>query len=972
MNYTEEILTNFNEIKPIYLNFSLSLVCLNIRSLRKNFLTFLANMNNIITRVHIIILCETNIVNEENSFYTIDGFNTTFLNREGKGGGIAIYIRDSIQYETINVNITSAEILQVEIQYSTHKTLTILPIYRPPNKSITLFLNEIEQIVYQVSRKNKVILLGDINIDIQKINTNTTKYLSILSSNGLKCMVNTATREGGGSKSCIDHLFIRWDKKLKTAHAAVVTTVISDHHAIFASIEETEHETHKITQNVTDYKINNNRVNTQIRKVNWQELINKSKNTNELFNSIYNTFNQIYENSKCEKPKLKRRKPHPWLTDSILQSCYIRDKLYKKWSQNKNNKTNEIIYKNFNNKLNKEILKAKNRHIFLQFLNNKNNIRGTWKIINEVIGKKTKNLDEHIKLSFKDRNMYEIAENFAINFNQNVINIVHPCNVTTLETRTQRFISNSMFLDYTTESEINNIIKNLNARKGAGMDNIRAIDLKSNADVLTPIVTHLINSSLREASIPQILKESTIRPIYKSGNKSDYANYRPISILPVLEKVLEEIVVRRLTSFLSKYKIINKNQYGFQKNKNINQLLGYFANHINQNLNMHNNSVAIFIDFSKAFDTLAHDKVISVLEQSGIRGHCIQWFKNYLNHRAFSVKINGISSSKKQLLYGVPQGSKLGPILYLIYTNEMTQNLKNSTSFTYADDTAIIISHKNIDNAINLMQEDFNLLTKWCHDMGLIINPSKTKIMHFRSRHVPKSNIRIIYHSNDCIHTKNREINQSLNDQCDTHIELVEEYKYLGVHLDHNFKWKTHIENVQKKLRKSSFALYHLSNCAPYKALRQAYFSLVESQLRHGISAWGNARCCKKLQFTQDRILKLLHKQSQNTHEMQNDNMKLIYKQHNVLNIRQIFAITIASEFSEDPILARKIRHQYNTRRRSEGWYEVPKFANEYGKLSLTVAVPMILNDIPKELLEIRNKTSKMKKIKNYFINSHV
>lgn len=321
MNYTEEILTNFNEIKPNYLDFSLSVVKhLNIRSLRKCFLTFLANINSIINKIQIIILCETNIADEENELYSIDGFNSIFLNREGKGSGIAIYIRDHMQYETMNINMISAEILQVEIQYVTHNTLTVFPTYRTPNKSISQFLNEIEQILYHVSKINKIILIGDINIDIQKTNTNTTKYLSILSSNGLKSLVNNATREGSGSKTCIDHFFIRWDKKLKEAYAAVVTTDISDHHAIFGSIAEIGHKTKENIQSDIEYKINNNKVNNGIIKVNWQELINKSTNTNELFCNINNT--------------------------------------------------------------------SKNRHIYQQFFNNKNNIRGTWKIINEVIGKK--------------------------------------------------------------------------------------------------------------------------------------------------------------------------------------------------------------------------------------------------------------------------------------------------------------------------------------------------------------------------------------------------------------------------------------------------------------------------------------------------------------------------------------------------------------------------------------------------------
>lgn len=142
-----------------------------------------------------------------------------------------------------------------------------------------------------------------------------------------------------------------------------------------------------------------------------------------------------------------------------------------------------------------------------------------------------------------------------------------------------------------------------------------------------------------------------------------------------MEKVLEEIVVRRLNNFLTKYNIINENQFGFQKGNNINQLLGLFANHVNQNLSKNRNCLALFVNFSKAFDTLSHVKLIEILERSGIRGQCINWFRNYLHCRTYRVKIEQNLSENKALAHGVPQGSKLGPILYII-ANELVQRLR--------------------------------------------------------------------------------------------------------------------------------------------------------------------------------------------------------------------------------------------------------------------------------------------------------
>lgn len=396
-------------------------------------------------------------------------------------------------------------------------------------------------------------------------------------------------------------------------------------------------------------------------------------------------------------------------------------------------------------------------------------------------------------------------------------------------------------------------------KKGAGIDGIRPKDLKNNASFVIPLLTKLINLGLENGIVPDLLKTSIIRPIYKNGVKSDYNNYRPIAILPVIEKILEEVIVRRLTDYLVKFKIIDKNQFGFQKDKNINKLLGNFSNYINSCLSNHMHCLVLYIDFSKAFDTLSHKKLIQTLQRIGIRGNVLKWFTNYLECRSYRVKINNQFSDKVACDFGVPQGSKLGPILYLIYANDLMRSLQGSTTFAYADDTAIVVSDKNIHVGTELMQNQLDIATKWCHDYGLIINATKTKVMHIKPPHLQSSSIELTFHNIECLHNKvNNTIN--FNETCTTHIEMVNSYKYLGVYVDSNFKWKTHVENLQKKLRKSSYMLFHLSNYATYSVLRQAYLSLAESYIRHGIAAWGSATYCRLLQATQDQLLKILYK----------------------------------------------------------------------------------------------------------------
>ena len=296
---------------------------------------------------------------------------------------------------------------------------------------------------------------------------------------------------------------------------------------------------------------------------------------------MYEKFCDIYKKSNTQNKINKKRKINPWMNDYLLNGCNIRDKLFNKWRNNKNNKIYENDYKKFRNLLNKKLINAKNLYYKTKFLENRNNLRITWQTINEITGKVTKNIDTSLIKNFKSENILATANKFASSFKSNVQKILHKCDIKTLNYNKIR-LPNSIYLSPTTEEEIFGILRTLNEKKGAGVDDIRPKDIKCNAIRLTPIITTFINSSINSSSIPEMLKTSIIRPIYKNGTKNDVNNYRPIAILPIIEKVLEEIIVRRLNEYIKKYKIINPSQYGFQKGKNINKLLGNFSNNTKQ------------------------------------------------------------------------------------------------------------------------------------------------------------------------------------------------------------------------------------------------------------------------------------------------------------------------------------------------------------------------------------------------------
>lgn len=1005
MNNNTELIYNYNQISEFYLKYPLSFIYMNIRSLRKNFSTFLANINKIIDSIELIILVETNIADDENDLFNINDFNGTFLNREGIGGGIAIYVKRNLKYITMNLTTQYYESIRLDISIG-NKELSILSIYRPPSKNTRLFIDELEHSIKEIHKNQALIIIGDMNINIAaEINKTTRSYLDMMSAYGLECMVTNITREevNKNKGTCIDHLFIRKTKSIPSASASVILTTISDHYSLFGcmgvdnnqfiSSECTAKGNASISKEPSKFfSVNSKKVNDLIKKTDWRNIINQNESCNAKFESMYLKFKEIYSNSTQMSKKIKKRNNYPWLSDQILKCCDMKDKLYQRHRKNRNNLEKEREYKSFNNKLNQMINNAKNEYRMKEFIKNRKNMRGTWSLINEIIGKKTHNVDEVIKRNFKNIDLKIVTEEFAIQFKANVQNILHDCDIKTNFSQVIR-AQNTIFMEQTNETEILNIIKNINSNKGAGFDGIRPVDIRKNAEIFAPIITNIVNSSLNENVIPNMFKTALVRPIYKNGNKTDYNNYRPISILPVIEKVLEEIVVRRMNDFLCRYKIISKQQYGFQKGRNINQLLGHFSSYINKCLDTKMHCLVLFVDFSKAFDTLSHAKLLDVLERVGIRGNCLEWIKNYLYCRKYRVKIDEHLSQEKDLHYGVPQGSKLGPILYLIYANEMIRQANCSKIFAYADDTAIIVAHNDLERAVENMQNELYNITKWCHDNGLIINANKTKLMHIKQPHIPTCDINIKFHNNDCLHKKQLSTTFA-NDTCDKIIEVVGTYKYLGVMVDHNFNWKEHILNLNKKLRKVSYVLYHLNNCAPIHVTKQAYYSLAESYIRHGITAYGNSSHCNTLQKSQDRLIKILMKnksansprnhlqyastltqrytsvrQNQINYNTPEETIKEFMKIQNIMTIKNIYKTTIIKEF-EDANFLEPISHSHNTRRRAEGRFKTPRFNNKYGKNSIEVQLPSILNALPMEIFSLQNKIKRRKNIKQFFLNS--
>ena len=316
----------------------------------------------------------------------------------------------------------------------------------------------------------------------------------------------------------------------------------------------------------------------------------------------------------------------------------------------------------------------------------------------------------------------------------------------------------------------------LNPHKAAGPDQFKPIVLQKLHAELAPIIQVIFQKSLDSGKLPHIWKEANVSPIFKKGDRSDPANYRPISLTCVLCKVMEHIVASNLTKHLANSNILFELQHGFREKRSCETQLIILVDEISKNMQMGQQTDLILLDFSKAFDRVAHEKLISKLHFYGIRGNTLFWIKDFLDSRSQAVVLNGIKSDKIAVSSGVPQGSVLGPILFLAYVNDLPDQVMSRVRL-FADATAIYLAISSEGESITL-QNDLHILEKWEQRWHMSFNASKCQVLHITRAKCPIQTKYILH---------------------DTVLQTVPPAKYLGVTISDDLSWSPHIDLITKK-----------------------------------------------------------------------------------------------------------------------------------------------------------------------------
>ena len=651
-------------------------------------------------------LSDEDCKNETIKLFSIPGYQTISLGRKcGRKGGLVIYLRDHYTYESRDLYKTSTDwegqfidITEINNEKLSPK-ITLANVYRPPrdnysDASIDKFIKPITDILLTLCKeKSTIIVGGDFNIDLLKLTSKEKfqEYFDLFVANGLLPQITLPTRFAKKRATLIDQIFCRFSKNTLELKSGIVVTKISDHLPCFASVKLLIKANSKPPKFIKVDKNGPKAVEDFRQEV--KKGISRTYFDNDLLadpNINYEKLESIIKSAKEKclpltevKFKKYKHKISPWITFAIINSIKSRDQLYVKWKKANPDSQKYVELENLFNShcssLQKSIREAKKSYYHKQFENFKSNIKKTWGKINEILSRKKKDAElpsyfcEGNKILTKNEDIANCFNNFFCNIGPELANSIKgPEGKSYQDYLKQNILSSFAFSTVDTEY-VKKMITDIKSKSSFGHDGVSSILLKHLSPEIHKVLTCIINQSLMTGIFPESLKIAKISPIFKKEDPHLTDNYRPISLLPVISKVFEKIAFKQVYEYFNKNKLLYKSQYGFRK-KHSTELAGLeFNDKIVNYLDNGQLPLAIFLDLSKAFDTIDHDILIRKLHYYGIAGNSLNWFKSYLTNRKQYVQFKVCLSSYPMLKTRVLQGSILGPLLFIIYMNDIAK-----------------------------------------------------------------------------------------------------------------------------------------------------------------------------------------------------------------------------------------------------------------------------------------------------------
>ena len=837
--------------------------------------------------------------NVDMSQFLLPNYSLIFENRQlSTHGGLIMYVHDDFVYKDLNQEIiisgTSTlfeshfgEIWRKTCRFQKH---VIGNVYRLPSynaEDLSAFTNEYSDLLNRLRTRSKfVYICGDYNIDILKMCSNNnynTFYENVISSS-FAPKITLPTRICDTTSTLIDNIYTNVLDKSHTS--GILIRPISDHQMYFCIMNE-NYMKPAIAQKYVEVEVFNveaiENFKTEIANLEIHDKLDKTLNRGP--NHNYEIFSTLLQNAKSKhipkrikKFNKRRHKKERWMTDELLAQVIKNNEMYVDW------KTTPIAHPDyekvkFNFKGYKKIVlkgieRAKRDYFDRVFLAYKCDMKRTWQVISETLNRNKRKHDMPSLFTHEGRDLVDsteianafntyfanIGKNLSSQIDQNNVIADYKQYLTSPTRETLKF--ECITKDYTIKA-----IDNMENKNSSVHDGISNTLLKTIKNDISQSLTIILNQMLTTGIFPDAFKLSKVIPLFKKGDSSLLVNYRPISLLPTISKVFERVIHDQMYEYFNQFNLLAEQQYGFRKQHSTEYAAIKLIDHVSKEMEAGKTPTSVYIDLSKAFDTLTFEVLLYKVKYYGVTDTAFDLLKSYLTNRKQYVVFDGGQSEHVEIYTGVPQGSILGPLFFSIYINDLITVSGRLNFLMYADDTTIYFNLEDFDNLtketdINRELEKVNI---WLKLNKLSLNTQKTILMlfHRKQKHLDKINVVIN----------------------GIEIEHVPSFNFLGIMLDENLSWKSHIEMVGNKILKVTGILYRLKNVFPKNVLFVLYNSLIVSYMNYGLLLWGIHS--HKLELLQKKALRLMTNSNYLAHTT-----SLLIK-HGLLNVRDMYKLKL-------------------------------------------------------------------------------